>query len=52
MSEVGILVPLVRKLFSEHFLLRDKDGDDGIFLPRTNIFGVSEQHNNVLNYLK
>ena len=49
MSEVSILIPLLRKLFSEHFLLRDEDGEDGIFLIGTEIFGVPEQLNNVLN---
>lgn len=49
MSEVGTLLPLVRKLFSERFLLRDEDGGDGIFLTGTKLCGVPEQRNGVLN---
>lgn len=49
MAEVGIPVPPVGKLFSEHCLLRDEDGDEGMGLTGTKIFGVPEQHNSVLN---
>lgn len=39
MAEVGSLLPLLRKLFSQHLLLRDADGGDGIVLIGTKILG-------------
>lgn len=49
MAEVGSLLPLLRKLFSEHLSLRDEDGGDRIVLIGTKILGMAGQSNNVLN---
>lgn len=49
MAGVGSLLPLLRKLFPEHLLLRDEDGGNRNVLISTKTLGMAGQSNNVLN---
>lgn len=49
MAEKGSLLPLLRKLFSQHLLLKDAEGSDKIVLIGTKIPGMPGQSNNVFN---